>query len=134
MQVSMRPRKCVWVWNTLSQMGENVRDGTQWLPSAFPFWELHLCGSLECSKHWLKRQKKSKLNCHDIIENISKCRCLKCPRIVYLNMICMYYDQKNGWKSNWEFDFQTQIPLEHESNDLGWRHVIHCWKDFFWRL
>jgi hypothetical protein len=29
-------------------------------------------------------------------------------------MICMSYDQKKGWESNWKFDFQPQI-LENKS-------------------
>jgi hypothetical protein len=39
--------KCVYVWNTFSQMEENAKDETQWFPSAPPLWKLHLC---ECCK------------------------------------------------------------------------------------
>jgi hypothetical protein len=46
---------------TLSQMGENVRDEAQWFPNVLPLWELHLCGSCECSEAWLERQTNTKL-------------------------------------------------------------------------
>jgi len=44
--------KCVYVWNTLSQMGESARYEAQWLPSGL--WELHSCESCERSKPWLE--------------------------------------------------------------------------------
>jgi hypothetical protein len=59
-QRPMKPKECVQIWNTFSQMGENARDGAQWLPSAFPLWELHSCGSRERSKSWLERQTSTK--------------------------------------------------------------------------
>jgi len=56
-QSLMRSRECVWVWNTLSQMGENVKHGVWWLSNALPFWKLQLCRCLKCSKPWLKKKK-----------------------------------------------------------------------------
>jgi len=45
---------------------------------------------------------KQVLNCvfKDTIRNVLKHRCLKCPRIVHLDLICMNYNQKKGWESN----------------------------------
>jgi hypothetical protein len=31
-------------------------------------------------------------------------KCLECPCIVHLDLICMSYDKKKGWESNWELD------------------------------
>jgi hypothetical protein len=57
----MKSRECVWVWNTLSQMGENVKHKTWWFSNALPFWKLQLCRCLKLSKPWLKRKKIPKL-------------------------------------------------------------------------
>ncbi len=103
MQGPMRPRKYVYMWNMLSQ-----RDGAQWLPSAFPLWELHSCKSCKCSEPWLERKTSTKLSLHDTIRKVLKHICLKCLHIVHLDLIYMNYDQKNGWESNWEFDSQPQ--------------------------
>jgi hypothetical protein len=85
------------VWNTLSQMGECARDEAQWLPSALPLWELYSFRSCKCLEPWLKRQKYTKLGLQDIIKKDLKCRWLKCPHIVHLNLICMSYDpRKDG--------------------------------------
>jgi hypothetical protein len=48
-------KMCLNVEHTFSQMGESARDGAQSPPKAFPFWELHLCEGLKCSKLWLER-------------------------------------------------------------------------------
>jgi hypothetical protein len=76
-------KKCVHVWNTLSQLGDSARVGAQWFPSALSLWELHSCGSPEYSESWLKRQTSTKLGPQD---TILKCRCLKCPHIVHFDM------------------------------------------------
>jgi hypothetical protein len=49
-----------------------------------------------------------KLGPRDTIKKALKHQCLKCPCIVHLDLICMSYDQKNGWESNWEFDSPPQ--------------------------
>jgi hypothetical protein len=76
------------------------------------------------------KTNKIKLGPHDTIGKVLKCRCLKCPHIVHLYLICMNYDQKKGRESNWEFDSWSQIPLEQSSN-LRLGHAIHLWKDLF---
>jgi hypothetical protein len=43
-----------------------------------------------------KGKKNIKLGPHDTIKKVLKCRCLKCPHIVHLDLICMSYDQKKG--------------------------------------
>jgi hypothetical protein len=112
-QGPMRPWECVWVWNTLLQMGESARDGAQWLLSAFPLWELHWCESPECLKPCLERKTSTNLGPYNVIGKVLKCKCLKCLRIIHLNFICMSYDQKKGQKSNyWKLDSWSQIPLE----------------------
>jgi len=92
MQGPMRPRMCL-MWNTLSQMGESAKDEAQWLPITFPLWELHLCESYECSKHWLKRQTNFKLSPQDTIRKVLMPKCLKCLHIIHLDLIYMNYDQ-----------------------------------------
>jgi hypothetical protein len=108
-QGHMRPRECVWVWNTLSQMGENARDGSQCLANALPLWELHLCRSPKCLEPWLEKQTNTILGPYNTMGKVLRCRCLKCPLIVHLDLIYMNYDQKKGQESNWEFDSQSRI-------------------------
>jgi hypothetical protein len=127
----MKPRKCVWMWNTLSQMVENARDGVQQLPNALRLWELHSCESLECLKPWLEKQTSTKLGPYDTIGKVLKFECLKCPHIVRWDLICMNYDKKKGRKWNWEFNYRQQISLKQRTNDLWLRRAIHHWKEFF---
>ncbi len=56
------------------------------------------------------KAKKIKLGPQDTIKKVLKHKCLKCPRVVHLDMICMRYDQKKGRESNWEFDLRPQTP------------------------
>ncbi len=127
----MMSKECVQVWNTLSQMRENAKDGSQWLPSVISVWESPLGRSHKCSKSWLKRKKNTKLGPQNTIGKVLKCRCLKCPFIVPLNIKNMSYDQKKDRGSNWEFDFWPQIPWEHRSNYFWLRCAIYHWKDPF---
>jgi hypothetical protein len=48
------------------------------------------------------RVKNIKLGPQDTIRKVLKCKWLKCPRIVHLDLICMNYDQKKGWESKIE--------------------------------
>jgi hypothetical protein len=100
-QRPMRSKKCVQTQNTLLQMGESVKEGTQWLLNIIPLWELHLCKNPKCLKPWLKRQTITKLNPLYTIGKVLKCRGLKCHFIVHLDLKCMNYDQKNNRE---EFD------------------------------
>jgi hypothetical protein len=61
-------------------------------------------GSCEYLKPWLEKQTNTKLAPHETIKKVLKCRCLKCPLKVHLDLICISYDQKKGWEPNWEFD------------------------------
>jgi len=56
------------------------------------------------------KEKNTKSGPQDTIRKFLKRKCLKCPRIVHLDLICMSYDQKKGWELNWEFDSRPQIP------------------------
>jgi hypothetical protein len=53
-------------------------------------WELGMFQAL------VGKAKNTKLSPQDNIEKVLKCKCLKCPRIVHLDLICMSYDQKKG--------------------------------------
>jgi hypothetical protein len=112
-------------------MGDNARDGTQWLPSALPFWKLHSCKNCKCLEPWLERQTNTKLSPQDTIRKVLKRRWLRCPRIVHLDLICWGYDQKKRCESNWKFDSRPQFPWKHGSNEVQLGRVIHCWKDLF---
>jgi len=51
-----------------------------------------------------KRKKNTKLGPQDTIKMVLKHKCLKCPHIVHLDLMCMNCDQKKGRKSNFQFD------------------------------
>jgi hypothetical protein len=47
----------------------------------------------------VKKTNKHQLGPHDTIKNFLKCKCLKFPCIVHLDMICMSYDIKKKGQS-----------------------------------
>jgi hypothetical protein len=77
-------------------MGENARDGAQWLPNALPLSKLHSCGNHECLEPWLEKKKNTKLGPYDTIGKVLKCKYLKCSRIVHLDLICMSYVKRKA--------------------------------------
>jgi hypothetical protein len=50
------------------------------------------------------KANKDQIGPPNTIRKVLKHRCLKCPHIIHLNLICMNYDKKKGRESNWEFD------------------------------
>jgi hypothetical protein len=72
-------------------MGESARDDSQ-MHSHF--------GSCKCLEPWLEKKTSTKLGPQDTIKRFLKCKYLKCPCIVHLDLICMSYGQKKGWESN----------------------------------
>ncbi len=111
-QRPMRLKMCLGVKHTFSQMVKNARDEAQWLSSALPLWELHLCMNCECLEPWLERQTSTKLAPQDTIRKVLKCKCLKCPCIGHWVLIYMSYDQKKGHESNWVIWLLTINPLK----------------------
>jgi len=144
------------VWSARAHEVENVfrcethyhkwekkqRNEAQWFPSALPPWELHLCGSCECSEPWLEMKTSIKLVPWNTIRKVLKHRYLKCPRIVHLDMIYMSYEEWVGVKLGiwlptrnplkawikWGPIGTCYTPLE---NEVQLECVIHHWKDNF---
>jgi len=108
-QGPMRTRMCLGVKKTFKSEGK-CKGWNPMTPKCAPILGLHLCGSYECLESWLKRQINTKLSPQNTIKKFLKCRCSKCPCIFHLDVICMNYDEKKGWESNWKFDSQPQIP------------------------
>ncbi len=121
---------CLGVKHTI-MMGESARDEAQWLPSALSLWGLYLCRSYECSKPCLKRKKNAKLSPQDNIKKVLKCRCLKCPCIVHLDLICMSYDQKKGQRQIGNLILDHKSLKRKGQMRSNWGHNRHCWKDLF---
>jgi hypothetical protein len=63
-------------------------------------WELRMFKTL------VSKANKHQIEPHDTIRKVLKHKCLKCLFIVHLDLICINYDQKKVWKSNWEIDFR----------------------------
>jgi len=53
-------KMCLNVKHSLTNEGK-YKGWSLMIPSAFPFWELHLCMSYKCSKPWLEKQTSTKL-------------------------------------------------------------------------
>jgi len=130
-QGHLKPRKCVWEWNTLSQVGEECKRLNLMAPKCTPTLKVVFLREPRIFKALVKKANKHQIKPQDTIEKVLKCRCLKCSHIIDLNLKCMSYDQKNGWESNWEFDYWPKILLEQGSNHLWFGHAIHHWKDLF---
>jgi hypothetical protein len=111
-------------------MRESARDEAQWLSNALPLWELHLCKSCECLKPWLEGQTNTKLGPQNTIRKVLKHRWFKGPHIFHLNLICISYDQKKRWESNWEFDSQLQIPSQQGQMKSNWSMLYTIGKIF----
>jgi hypothetical protein len=79
----------------------------------------------------LKNKTNIKSGLQDIIIKVLKLRCSKGLHIFHLDLICMSYDQKKGWESNWEFEYRPQILRKQGLNEVWLRYVIHHWKDLF---
>ncbi len=118
--------ECVWVWNTLSQMGESATDGTQWLPSALILWELHSCRSYECSKPWLERQTSTKLGPQDTIKKFLKHRCLKWPHLfIYVWFAWIMIKRKGGSKiPNLTFNHKSLESKGQMKSNWGVLYII----------
>jgi 5-methylcytosine-specific restriction endonuclease McrA len=65
-----------------------------------------------------------------VIENLLKCRCLKWACIAHLNTWNTSYAQKEGQKSNWQFNSRP-LKIGNQPDLLGyrWRATYH-WNDF----
>jgi hypothetical protein len=110
-------------------MGENAKVEAQWLLSAFPLWELHSYESCECLKPWLERKTSTKLGPQDTIRKVLKRRCLKCPRIIHLDLICMSYDQKMG-ENQMEIWLPTKSLESRGQMRFDWNMLYTGWKIF----
>jgi len=126
----MRSRVCLGVKHTLTKEGE-CKGWSPMIPKCIPTLGVAFVWELRMFKALVEKEKNTKLGTHDTIRNFLKRKCLKCPRIVHLNLICLNYDQNKGQELNREFDSWPQILWEQVSNEVQLKCVIHHWKDIF---
>jgi hypothetical protein len=91
-------------------------------------------GDLESSR----TPKNSELDCRgqntlhwgvlDIIEKVSKCRCLKWPRMSHLDICSLSYGQKKGREWNWQFDSWPLKVRNQPNPDVRWGSATWRWK------
>jgi hypothetical protein len=113
-------------------MGESARDEDQWFQSALSHFGSCTCaGVVNVRSLGWKRKQALNWALRTPLEKVWKCRCLRFPHIVHLDLICMNYDQKKGRKLNWEFYSPPQILWKQRCNECWLRHAIHHWKDPF---
>jgi hypothetical protein len=127
----MRLKMCLGVKHTLTNEGE-CKEWSPMTPKCTHTLRVALVWELQMFRALIEKTKKHQIGPQDTIRKVLKRRCLKCPCIVvHLNQICLSYDQKKGWESNWEFYFQSQILWKQGSNEIWLGHVIHYCKDIF---
>jgi hypothetical protein len=126
-QVPMRPKVCLGVKHILTSGGE-CKGWSPMTPKCTPTLGVALVWELWMFEALIRRQTSTKLGPHDTIKFFLKCRCLRCPRIVHLDLNCMSYDQRKGRKSNWD---QPQIHWKQGSNEVQLERVIQHWKGIF---
>jgi len=108
-QRPMGPRVCLGVKHTFPNGGE-CKGWSPMIPNVLQLWELHLCKSCECLEPWLKRQTNTKLSPQDTIKKVLKHKCLKCSRIIHLDLICMSCDKKTGARVKLKIWLSTTNP------------------------
>jgi hypothetical protein len=126
----MRSKVCLGVKHTLTNEGE-FKGWSPMIPKCTPALGVAFVWELQMFKALVEKEKNTKLGPPDTIRKFLKRKCLKCPRIVHLDLICMSYGQKKGRELNWEFDSRLQIPWKHGLNEVWLKCVIHHWKDIF---
>jgi hypothetical protein len=65
-------------------------------PKCIPTLGVALVWDSQMFKALVKKARKHQIEPPRYLWKYLKCRCLKCPCIVYLDLICMSYDQKKG--------------------------------------
>jgi len=129
-QGPMKLRVCLGVKHTFTN-GRKCKEWSLMTPKCTPTLGVPLVWELRMLKALVGKQTNTKLGHQDTIKNFLKRRCLKCPCIVHLDLICMSYDQKKGWESNWEFDSRPQVFWNQGSNEVRLECAINHWKDIF---
>ncbi len=91
-------------------------------------------GDLEFSKtpenselDW-RGQNTSHWGVLNIIGKVSKCRCLKWPRMSHLNICSPSYGQKKGREWNWQFDSRPLKVGNRPNPDVRWESATWRWK------
>jgi hypothetical protein len=103
-QEHMRPRKCVWEWNKLSQVGEGEKEWAPMTPKCTLTLGIAHVQESRIFKSLIKKANMHQFGPQDTIEKVFKCKYLKCTCTICLDLKCTNYNQKKTWESNWGFD------------------------------
>jgi len=76
--------------------GGKCRGWSPMTPKCIPSLGVALMKEFQMFRTLVGKEKNTNLIPQGTIRKILKCRCLKCPFIVHLDLICMSYDQKKG--------------------------------------
>jgi hypothetical protein len=101
----------------------SVREWTLTLPRQLSFWERESRWTPETSEGELKGQISMDCCVLYTIGKLLKRRCLKWARISHLDIWNTSYDQKKGWKSNWQFDSRPLPDIRFESATRRWKDL-----------
>jgi hypothetical protein len=71
-------------------------------PKCAPTLGVALVRELQMFKALVVKENKYQLGPQETIRKVLKHRCLKCYRIVHLDLVYMSYDQNKGRESNWK--------------------------------
>jgi hypothetical protein len=90
---------------------------------------LESSGTPENSELEFRGQNTSHWGVPYTIENFSKCRCPKWPRMNHLDICSPSYGQKKGRESNWQFDSRPLKVGNRPDPDVCRRSATWRWKD-----
>jgi hypothetical protein len=110
-QKPMRAKICLGVKHNFT----NEREYKGWSPMTLkctPTLRVALMRDLQMFKTLVGKKENTKWGPRDTIRKVLKCRCLKCPLIVHLDLICMSYDQKKRQESKLGIWLPTTNPLK----------------------
>jgi hypothetical protein len=95
-------------------------------PKATPTWEMETQWTLKFSKGDCMGENSMAWGILYIIGKLLELRCLKWACIAHLEIWNTSYDQKKGWKSNWQIDFHP-LKVGNWSDLLiyRWRVTYH---------
>ncbi len=100
-------------------------------PNTWKSRELETSGTPECSELDSKAQNTSPWDVLGDIGKVSKCRCLKWPRISHLDICSPSYGQKKGRESNWQFDSRALKVGNRPVPDVRSENATWRWKALF---
>jgi hypothetical protein len=116
------------VTSHVPKSAKNVKESTLSLPSEFSWWQLESQMDFRNFIEWFLGQNSMACGFFYIIGKLLERKCVKWACIAHLNIWNTSYGQKNGRKSNWQFDCWPQKVKNWPDLLIYRRCATYCWK------